>query len=138
MMKMTQDTPRAAGNDTRTDAGGGPRRTAGDGPRNAADDPRTGPPGDPLGDEIAELCAHLDAGQFRLLTLLHRYDEEELWSGWRSCAHWLAWRVGLTIGPARERVRVARCSSSSTPSPPAQTRTRTRAGPGPETRPGRS
>ena len=63
-------------------------------------------------DEIAELCAHLDAGQFRLLTLLHRYDEEELWSGWRSCAHWLAWRVGLTIGPARERVRVARCLAS--------------------------
>ena len=101
---MTQDTPRDPGNDTRTDAA--------DGPRNAADGPRAGPPGDPLGDEIAELCAHLDAGQYRLLTLLHRYDEEELWSGWRSCAHWLAWRVGLTIGPARERVRVARCLAS--------------------------
>ena len=102
---MTQDTHHDPRNDTRTDA-------ADDARPDAADDPRTGPPGDPLGDEIAELCAHLDAGQFRLLTLLHRYDEEELWSGWRSCAHWLAWRVGLTIGPARERVRVARCLAS--------------------------
>ena len=44
--------------------------------------------GDPVGDAIAELCAHLDAGLYRLLTLLRTYDEEELWSGWRSCAHW--------------------------------------------------
>ena len=66
------------------------------------------PAGDPLGDEIAELCAHLDAGQYRLLTLLCRYDREERWSGWRSCAHWLSWRTGVTLNPARERVRVAR------------------------------
>ena len=64
---------------------------------------------DPLGDEIAELSAHLDAAQYRLLTLIHRYDREELWDGWRSCAHWLSWRTGITLGPARERVRVARC-----------------------------
>ena len=64
--------------------------------------------GDPVGDEIAELCAHLDAGQYRLLTLLRRYDEEELWSGWRSCAHWLNWRAGVSLGAARERLRAAR------------------------------
>ena len=64
--------------------------------------------GDPVGDEIAELCAHLDAAQYRLLTLLRRYDEEELWSGWRSCAHWLNWRAGISLGAARERLRVAR------------------------------
>jgi hypothetical protein len=28
--------------------------------------------------------------------------------GVRSCAHWLSWRVGLDLGAARERVRVAR------------------------------
>ncbi|WP_419161028.1 DUF222 domain-containing protein [Candidatus Palauibacter sp.] len=66
-------------------------------------------PHDPLGDEIAELCAHLDAGQYRLLLLLYRFDKEERWTGWRSCAHWLSWRAGLTMNPARERVRVARC-----------------------------
>ena len=63
---------------------------------------------DPVGDEIAELCAHLDAAQYRLLTLLRRYDEEELWSGWRSCAHWLNWRAGISLCAARERLRVAR------------------------------
>ncbi|WP_423927761.1 DUF222 domain-containing protein [Candidatus Palauibacter sp.] len=71
-------------------------------------DPRGDPRGDPLGDEIAELCAHLDAGQYRLLSLLHLFDREERWSGWRSCAHWLSWRTGISTGPARERVRVAR------------------------------
>ena len=64
---------------------------------------------DPVGDEIAELCAHIDAAQYRLLTLLRRYDEEELWSGWRSCAHWLNWRAGISLGAARERLRAARC-----------------------------
>ena len=63
---------------------------------------------DPVGDEIAELCAHIDAAQYRLLTLLRRYDEEELWSGWRSCAHWLNWRAGISLGAARERLRAAR------------------------------
>ena len=71
-------------------------------------DPRGDPRGDPLGDEIAELCAHLDAGRYRLLSLLHLFDREERWSGWRSCAHWLSWRTGISTGPARERVRVAR------------------------------
>lgn len=65
-------------------------------------------PLDPLGEEIAELCAHLDAGQYRLLTLLHVFDREERWSGWRSCAHWLSWLTGMSTGAARERVRVAR------------------------------
>ncbi len=65
--------------------------------------------GDPVGDAIAELCAHLDAGLYRLLTLLRRYDEEELWSGWRSCAHWLNWRTGISLVAARERLRAARC-----------------------------
>ena len=62
-----------------------------------------------MGDEIAELSAHIDAALYRLLTLLRRYDEEELWSGWRSCAHWLNWRAGISLGAARERLRVARC-----------------------------
>ncbi|MCY4398590.1 MAG: HNH endonuclease, partial [Gemmatimonadetes bacterium] len=47
---------------------------------------------DPLGDEIAALCAHINAATYRLLTLLRVYDEEERWQGCRSCAHWLSWR----------------------------------------------
>ena len=70
------------------------------------------PPDDPLGDEIAALCAHISAATYRLLSLLRRYDEQGLWEGCRSCAHWLSWRTGISLGPAREKVRVARCLPS--------------------------
>ncbi len=64
---------------------------------------------DRLGDEIAELSAHLDAATARLLDLIREFDERKGWShGCRSCADWLNWRVGLGLGAARERVRVAR------------------------------
>ncbi len=62
-----------------------------------------------LGDEIAELSAHLDAATARLLDLIREFDARAGWShGFRSCADWLSWRVGLDKGAARERVRVAR------------------------------
>src|SRR2546422_4729978 len=64
---------------------------------------------DRLGDEIAELSAHLDAATARLLTLIREFDARGGWNtGFRSCAEWLSWRVGLDLGAARERVRVAR------------------------------
>jgi hypothetical protein len=64
---------------------------------------------DRLGDEIAELSAHLEAATARLLDLIREFDARGGWSnGFRSCAHWLSWRVGLDLGAARERVRVAR------------------------------
>ena len=64
---------------------------------------------DRLGDEIAELSAHLEAATARLLDLIREFDAREGWSnGFRSCAHWLSWRVGLDMGAAREKVRVAR------------------------------
>ncbi len=72
----------------------------------------TPPADDPLGNEIAELCAHINAATYRLLSLLRRYDEEGLWEGCRSCAHWLSWRTGISLGPAREKMRVARCLPS--------------------------
>src|SRR5712691_10894291 len=62
-----------------------------------------------LGDEIAELSAHLDAATARLLALIREFDARGGWNtGFRSCAAWLSWRVGLTPGAAREHVRVAR------------------------------
>jgi Domain of unknown function (DUF222)/HNH endonuclease len=64
---------------------------------------------DRLGDEIAELSAHLEAATARLLELIREFDARGGWnSGFRSCAAWLSWRVGLDLGAARERVRVAR------------------------------
>src|SRR5213592_2294563 len=62
-----------------------------------------------LGDEIAVLCAHLDAATARLLDLIREFDARGGWNtGFLSCAAWLSWRVGLDRGAARERVRVAR------------------------------
>jgi len=64
---------------------------------------------DRLGDEIAELSAHLDAATARLLALIREFDARGGWNtGFSSCAAWLGWRVGLDLGAARERVRVAR------------------------------
>src|SRR6187200_3497199 len=64
---------------------------------------------DRLGDEIAELSAHLEAATARLLDRIREFDARGGWSnGFRSCAHWLSWRVGLDLGAAREKVRVAR------------------------------
>src|SRR5207247_2494792 len=62
-----------------------------------------------LGDEIAELSAHLDAATARLLDLIRDFDARGGWNtGFMSCAAWLSWRVGLDPRAARERVRVAR------------------------------
>src|SRR5690349_18488898 len=63
-----------------------------------------------LGDRIAEQAAHLDAAMFRLLADVRAFDTAGGWhqAGARSCAHWLAWRVGWDLGTAREHVRVAR------------------------------
>ena len=64
---------------------------------------------DHLGDEIAELSAHLDAATARLLELIREFDARGGWNtGFSSCAAWLSWRVGFDLGAARERVRVAR------------------------------
>jgi hypothetical protein len=64
---------------------------------------------DRLGDEIAELSAHLDAATARLLDLVRDFDARGGWNtGFSSCAAWLTWRVGLEPGAAREWVRVAR------------------------------
>jgi hypothetical protein len=64
---------------------------------------------DRLGDQIAELSAHLEAATARLLDLIREFDARGGWNdGFRSCAEWLSWRVGLDPGAARERVRVAR------------------------------
>src|SRR5260370_39970612 len=62
-----------------------------------------------VGNEIAELSAHLEAATARLLDLIREFDVREGWNhGFRSCAHWLAWRASMDLGGARERVRVAR------------------------------
>src|SRR5438876_832804 len=64
---------------------------------------------DHLGDELAKPSAHLDAATARLLDLIREFDARGGWNtGFRSCAAWLAWRVGFAPGRAREHGRVAR------------------------------
>jgi len=65
---------------------------------------------DDLGEEIAELSAHIQAATYRLLVMIREFDARHGWhlQGARSCAHWLNWRIGLHLGAAREKVRVAR------------------------------
>src|SRR3989442_4645723 len=64
---------------------------------------------DRLGDEIAELSAHIEAATAQVLDLIREFDARGGWNtGFRSCAAWLSWRVGLDLGAARERVRTAR------------------------------
>jgi hypothetical protein len=63
-----------------------------------------------LSDDIAETAAHIDVATHRLLSQIRAFDQAEGWgdTGALSCAHWLSWRVGLGLGVAREKVRVAR------------------------------
>jgi Domain of unknown function (DUF222)/HNH endonuclease len=52
---------------------------------------------------------HVDAVQVAGGVHPIKFDIRQGWNnGFRSCAYWLAWRVGLDLGAARERVRVAR------------------------------
>ncbi|MGB5528300.1 MAG: DUF222 domain-containing protein, partial [Gemmatimonadota bacterium] len=63
-----------------------------------------------LEEEIVFLAAHIHAADHRFLTLVAEYDRLRGWevAGHRSCAHWLAFRTGYSLGAARERVRAAR------------------------------
>ena len=63
-----------------------------------------------LGDRITELAAHLDAGEYRFLVLLEEFCRKKAWEtlGLGSCTQWLNWRCGMSLGMAREKIRVAR------------------------------
>ncbi|MFO7550519.1 MAG: DUF222 domain-containing protein [Haliea sp.] len=64
-----------------------------------------------LGQAITLLSAQINAANHRLLRMIAEFDRG---GGWReqgtvrSCAHWLVAHCGITLGAAREKVRVAR------------------------------
>ncbi|MBM0103198.1 DUF222 domain-containing protein [Steroidobacter sp. S1-65] len=63
-----------------------------------------------LGDEIVKLAGHLNAANYRFLTLIAEWDRQKGWGGdgaTASCAHWLNWKCGIDMGAAREKVRTA-------------------------------
>ena len=71
-------------------------------------------PLDELEAEITELTGHLNAAQYRWLTLVAEFDRRNGWSdgACASCAHWLNFKCGVALGAAREKVRVARALES--------------------------
>jgi hypothetical protein len=63
-----------------------------------------------LEDQILELAGHLNAANYRFLSLLAEFDRRKGWNcrATRDCAHWLNWKCGIDLGAAREKVRTAR------------------------------
>jgi hypothetical protein len=66
-------------------------------------------PLDELENQITELAGHLNAANYRWLTLIAEFDRRNGWCDGKlhSCAHWLNFKVGLNLGAAREKIRVA-------------------------------
>jgi hypothetical protein len=64
---------------------------------------------DDLDREICALARHMNAETYRLLVLVREFDDRFGWATWglRNCAEWLAWRCGLSLSAAREKVRTA-------------------------------
>ena len=65
---------------------------------------------DELADKITTLAGQINAATYRFLKLIAEFDRRKAWvgAGIRSCAYWLAWKSGLDIKVAREKVRVAK------------------------------
>ncbi|MGI9625934.1 MAG: DUF222 domain-containing protein [Longimicrobiales bacterium] len=63
-----------------------------------------------LGERCAETYMQADALHYQAMVLLAEFDERKGYadSSFPSTADWLAWRVGIQINAARERVRTAR------------------------------
>src|SRR5579864_1265271 len=59
--------------------------------------------------QITALAGQLNAATYRWLTLILEFDRRQGWADGKlhSCAHWLNFKVGLNLGAAREKVRVA-------------------------------
>src|SRR5690606_12745222 len=64
---------------------------------------------DELDDAIRRLASRLDAIGYRMLLLIREFDDRYGWAKWgfKNCAEWLSWRVGIGPSAAREKVRVA-------------------------------
>lgn len=66
-----------------------------------------------LESELVGLAGHLAAGHCRWLRMLSEFDTRQGWAGpaLRSCAHWLSWRVGMSLRTGLEQLRVAHALS---------------------------
>ncbi len=64
---------------------------------------------DALDVAILRLSQRMNTAEYELACLLCEFDDRLGWAKWsfRNCAEWLAWRCGLSISAAREKVRTA-------------------------------
>ena len=62
-----------------------------------------------LGEQCAEAYIQADALHYQAMQLLAEFDHRKGWqdTGFSSTAEWLAWRIGIQPGAARERLRTA-------------------------------
>lgn len=59
--------------------------------------------------EIVQLSQRLNSETYRLLVLVREFDDRFGWAKWSfpNCAEWLAWRCGVSLSAAREKMRTA-------------------------------
>ncbi len=64
---------------------------------------------DELDAAIGRLVGQMNADSYRMLVLVREFDDRFGWKKWtfKSCAEWLAWRCGISLSAAREKVRAA-------------------------------
>jgi hypothetical protein len=64
---------------------------------------------DDLDRAICCLVRQMNTESYRLLLLVREFDDRFGWAKWSfaSCAEWLAWRCGISLSAAREKVRTA-------------------------------
>ena len=64
---------------------------------------------DELDRAIVNLAARINSATYELLVLVREFDERAGWLKWGfiDCASWLHWRCDISVGAAREKVRVA-------------------------------
>jgi len=64
---------------------------------------------DELDRAIVNLSTRINTATYELLVLIRQFDERAGWLKWGflNCAEWLHWRCDLSLGAAREKVRVA-------------------------------
>ena len=62
-----------------------------------------------LEDDIISLSQHINASEYQFLELIREFDIRQGWKSWLcdSSAEWLNFKCGMSLGTAREKVRVA-------------------------------
>jgi hypothetical protein len=64
---------------------------------------------DEIDSAIVSLSRRLNAETYRLLVLIREFDDRLGFAKWSfpNCSEWLAWRCGLSLSAAREKIRTA-------------------------------